>query len=328
MADLLKYATETAGAAARLCGHVDQDWKVLAEASPVTMPWAATIARRFIAKLYDEPATAPIMRTRSVLERENVMTTWFENILSGTPTPGFWAECCMAGLVHAKMGVEAGLVAAASGAIEESFLAHAMSAFEPSGALRVFAAFRRVLTVAIAVMLSAQEDSLLGGMLGSGVDATTLARRVDRDIAEKLKLERARLPIMEWSDALSVRIPSIDGQHRVLFDMLNQFHQANINDSREVVVHELLDELVEYTKIHFAFEETLLDEYGYPELAQHKLAHHRLADQVARYVDAFGENRHSGLGSDLYLFLRMWLNGHIRGSDRRYSAHLLRHGAS
>jgi len=144
-------------------------------------------------------------------------------------------------------------------------------------------------------------------------------------VQHRVREERARLPAMDWGPALAIGVESIDVQHRQLFAMLNEFHRASSSESDEALLRQTVGDLIDYTKIHFAFEETLLEKHGYAELPSHKDGHARLAKQVHQFADA--ANFGAGLyAAELYFFLRTWLNGHIRGSDRRYSTHLLDRG--
>jgi hemerythrin len=126
---------------------------------------------------------------------------------------------------------------------------------------------------------------------------------------------------------MSVGIEAIDTQHRQLFALLNAFHKASTDESDEALLGEVVGDLIDYTKIHFAFEETLLKKHQYPEIEAHQDGHSRLARQVHQFASAanFGAGL---LAAELYFFLRTWLNGHIRGTDRRYSAHLHGRGVS
>lgn len=73
-----------------------------------------------------------------------------------------------------------------------------------------------------------------------------------------------------WSDELSVGIEEIDEQHKVLVNLINRMHNAIAEKHGSEVVSGILAELVDYTKIHFAVEESLLRILGYPGYEEHK----------------------------------------------------------
>ncbi len=63
---------------------------------------------------------------------------------------------------------------------------------------------------------------------------------------------------IEWSGELSVGIEEIDEQHKVLVDLVNEMHDAIHRRRGSDVVKDVLSELAEYTKIHFAVESWIL----------------------------------------------------------------------
>jgi hemerythrin-like metal-binding protein len=202
-----------------------------------------------------------------------------------------------------------------------------MGEFKPSEALRVHAAFCRVFATAVSVMTTSGEDIGRDTLTSLGIDPGQFHQQLRLTIQRKVRGERTKLPPIDWVSALAVGVEAIDEQHRQLFSLLNEFQKASSADSDESLLRETVNELVEYTKIHFAFEETLLAKHEYPDIEPHKLAHMQLAVQVNRYAESakFGAGP---LSSELYFFLRTWLNGHIRGTDRRYGAYLNARGVS
>jgi hemerythrin len=95
-------------------------------------------------------------------------------------------------------------------------------------------------------------------------------------------------------------------QHRQLFAMLNEYHRASTSEGDEALLRQTVGDLIDYTKIHFAFEETLLERNAYDGLEAHKDGHMRLAKQVHHFADA--ANFGAGLyAAELYFFLRTWL---------------------
>jgi len=83
-----------------------------------------------------------------------------------------------------------------------------------------------------------------------------------------------------------------------------------------------LGELVGYTVNHFAYEEKLFAQYGYPEEKAHVAQHRKLVASVSAFVKEF-ESGQSMVDFRLLNFLRSWLAGHILGEDIRYRTHLL-----
>lgn len=326
MKDLQEIAREQAARASALTGHGPKDWQTLADARATTSGWAPRISSDFIQVLASHPSASWFLGEGRDL-RETALARWMDNLLTGTPSQGFWAECAMVGLLHAARGVPATLVVAATHRIESMFLHHCMAALDPLPAMQLHGAFCRVLSTAVAVMTATAEEATMECLVELGYPPARFSQRLGITIQHHVRRERSTQPKLDWTADLSVGVHSIDEQHRELFSLLNQFHQVTSDEGDEALFREVVGELIDYTKIHFGFEETLLQKHGYPDLEAHRLAHRGLANQVHRYASTanFGAGP---LAAELYLFLKTWLNGHIRGSDKRYSLHLKERGVA
>ncbi|WNO11127.1 bacteriohemerythrin [Teredinibacter sp. KSP-S5-2] len=133
--------------------------------------------------------------------------------------------------------------------------------------------------------------------------------------------------LVEWSDELSVGIEEIDDQHKVLVDLLNQLHAAIHERRGNDVALPILNRLIEYTRIHFAVEESLMRILNYPDFETHKEHHEQLIDQVLEmHQKVIKDNKK--LGFELLHFLKNWLTKHIMSEDKLYTPHFIRCGAS
>jgi len=130
---------------------------------------------------------------------------------------------------------------------------------------------------------------------------------------------------IEWSSALSVGIEEIDAQHKVLVDLLNQVHEAIQQRKGAEATKDIVEQLGEYTRIHFAVEESLMRILHYPGYERHKEEHDRLIEQL----NGFRTKLQEGTGSisfELAHFLKVWLTRHIMEGDKRYSPYFLEQG--
>lgn len=132
-------------------------------------------------------------------------------------------------------------------------------------------------------------------------------------------------PLIVWSDELSVGIEEIDAQHKVLVDLLNQLHIAILTQHGSAEAMHVLGELIDYTRIHFAVEESLMRVLGYPDYEAHKAGHEQLLQQVMDLQRRLLEEGH-GITFELLHFLKRWLSVHIMESDRAYSPYFLARG--
>lgn len=125
------------------------------------------------------------------------------------------------------------------------------------------------------------------------------------------------MSLFEWQDIYSVGDPRTDAQHQRLFDIANRFELAYENGSRLDHLYTIFLELVDYTKVHFADEERLMRQAGYPEFDWHKQNHERLVELVGYYCRSF-ERADPNVAENAMNFIKTWLNGHILGMDRKF----------
>ncbi|AFN73859.1 Hemerythrin HHE cation binding region [Melioribacter roseus P3M-2] len=129
------------------------------------------------------------------------------------------------------------------------------------------------------------------------------------------------MPLFRWTDSYSVNIKSIDEQHKKLLDIINELHEAMKAGKGKEALNKIFNELVDYTRTHFSFEEKLMEKYGYSESALHKQTHQNLIKQLNELKENY-EKGNTNLSINVMNFLQDWLIGHIQGSDKKYTAHL------
>jgi hemerythrin-like metal-binding protein len=129
------------------------------------------------------------------------------------------------------------------------------------------------------------------------------------------------MPILPWSDMLSIGVKSIDQQHKALVGILNQLGDAVQGKADAWDESVVLTRLVEYTETHFAYEEALMRRIGYDGLDAHAQEHQLLFEQVGDLMARSTAGETAG-AEDLLIFLRDWLSSHIMGTDRTLGQHL------
>jgi len=129
------------------------------------------------------------------------------------------------------------------------------------------------------------------------------------------------LPLIEWSQKLSVSIEEIDKQHKQLVNLINLLNESMKVGKGRDVLGKVLSELADYTVYHFQTEEKLLLENTYPSFIAHKREHDNLTKQVVEIKKKF-DSGEAVLTVELMIFLKDWLNNHIMLSDKKYSEFL------
>jgi hemerythrin len=126
-----------------------------------------------------------------------------------------------------------------------------------------------------------------------------------------------------WNEGLAIGVASIDAQHRELFDRVAQF-EAALERSDVTAVSDAFDFLRSYAAIHFADEERLMGEGGFPAQEEHRAEHREFTarlDALVREHRANGANAFLGLRARNWIVV--WLLDHVGVRDQVLGRHLL-----
>ncbi|MFA7827019.1 bacteriohemerythrin [Aeromonas dhakensis] len=131
--------------------------------------------------------------------------------------------------------------------------------------------------------------------------------------------------LLHWNEAFMVQVPSMDNQHLGLFEAMNRLYQAVIDKSPAQLRKQRLDELLKLATRHFADEEQVMEQAGYPELRRHKEEHARLLAELDTLMQRNGPDDEE-FNMELLVFLKNWLLNHISKVDKQYSGSLRQAG--
>jgi hemerythrin len=130
---------------------------------------------------------------------------------------------------------------------------------------------------------------------------------------------------VQWKEEYSVGIESIDLQHKKLLGLINSLQTAINYKTGEAFEREALDELVDYTKTHFKFEEDMMEQNGYPDFTTHRAEHARMIARVEEVLSQYQQDQDTAMQNAVD-FLQEWLINHINGTDKQYSSFLIDKG--
>ena len=68
------------------------------------------------------------------------------------------------------------------------------------------------------------------------------------------------MTLLTWNHACTVGVRAMDDQHGILMDTMNELRLAAVRGSGREQVSEVLDRLIEFTRMHFWSEEQLLEQ--------------------------------------------------------------------
>jgi hemerythrin len=129
------------------------------------------------------------------------------------------------------------------------------------------------------------------------------------------------MAFFEWKNDYSVGIARIDDQHKALVGFLNELYEAMKAGKGKETLDAVMINLVEYTKTHFASEESFMKLYNYPDFEVHKQKHDKMAGHVLELKQQFDSGK---LTNPMLIttFLKEWLSKHIMGTDKAYGPFL------
>jgi hemerythrin len=124
------------------------------------------------------------------------------------------------------------------------------------------------------------------------------------------------MKIIEWMQEMSVHVTEIDVQHKKLVAIVNAaFSIENPNENRKEF-EPILNDLIEFTRVHFSTEEKYFEKFNYAEKDEHIAEHLKLMDDVLKFKDGFDSGK---CDCEPFLsFLRDWLAEHLLKMDQKY----------
>jgi len=125
-----------------------------------------------------------------------------------------------------------------------------------------------------------------------------------------------------WSDTFSVGVAVIDEQHKELFARTNRLLEACQEGKGKEAVRETLAFLGEYVRTHFATEEKLMVQYGYPGFAAHRKLHEGFTEAFLGLQKEAERNVGVALVTQVNKTVVDWWVNHILKVDRELGAFL------
>jgi len=133
--------------------------------------------------------------------------------------------------------------------------------------------------------------------------------------------------LLTWNHACAVGVRAMDDQHGILMDTMNEVRLAVVcGRGREQLV-ELLERLIVFTRMHFGSEEQLMEQTGFPGLADHQARHRGMMQEM---VEAAHRVQHEDQVPihPLLCRLRDGYIEHIEGLDRQYGGWMNERGVN
>lgn len=136
------------------------------------------------------------------------------------------------------------------------------------------------------------------------------------------------MSVISWQDKFSVGVEEFDRDHKILLDLINQFHDAYAMGKGVEALEPVFQTLLDYTQTHFRREEELMQRHGFPDLESHRIAHRDLADEVGGLHGRYLSSRNPALCIEMLAFLNNWLRFHILETDMAYKDFFVARGVT
>jgi hemerythrin len=131
------------------------------------------------------------------------------------------------------------------------------------------------------------------------------------------------MPVLQWSESLSVGVAEIDKQHQELIARINGLLAAMQRGQGRDELSPVLQFLESYVVAHFTAEEKLMRQHGYPGYAEQKALHDAF---IADFTLLKGQFESEGATSALAIQVQRrvcdWTIKHIGEVDKRLGVYL------
>lgn len=128
-----------------------------------------------------------------------------------------------------------------------------------------------------------------------------------------------------WDEGISTGVDTMDAEHRLQVSLINALEDILHSQADAALADRTLQQLVDFTSVHFHSEELMMRLYSYPQLEAHSAAHAKLLEQ-ARRIHEHQRAAEVAEAMDTIRELRGWLVNHIKSMDHAFTAWLSRNG--
>lgn len=123
---------------------------------------------------------------------------------------------------------------------------------------------------------------------------------------------------LDWTDELSVCIPEIDAEHRHFIHLVNELSEAIIARMDLGEIKSRVRAILDDAAAHFAHEEALFKEWGYPEAEEHAKKHAQITQVLRVIMAGFEHGRVAYEWIEAGLKVKQALIEHLLAEDMKY----------
>lgn len=134
-----------------------------------------------------------------------------------------------------------------------------------------------------------------------------------------------QLKKIEWEEKYSVGVREIDEQHKLLIETINELVNVVASNPSKEGLMSIIENLINYKKIHFATEERYFEEFNFAGAKEHIAAHEEFGEKIKMIQEKNGDDV-VAMTYDLVDFLEDWFVEHMLTVDQEYKDCFMAHG--
>lgn len=186
----------------------------------------------------------------------------------------------------------------------------------------------------VVVMTSDKNKYIINQFIPFGIGAYIIKPSTEKTILDTVLYELANptkilqqgdnYDLVKWVPEYLIGNKMMDMHHKELFSLVNEYLR-NKNDFDALLG--TFNKLISYTKMHFAAEEKILVDNGYPFAEAHTKKHQAFTDKLTvlrRKLNSKNDDAQERIG----IYLYKWLANHILKSDMHYKEYFIRNKSS
>ena len=129
------------------------------------------------------------------------------------------------------------------------------------------------------------------------------------------------MDVTDGDSQVSVGYDDIDSEHQVQIGLMDALEQALREGRKGARIDELLERLLDYSRVHFLSEQLLMRHHAYSGYDDHVQDHDRMVSVLEELRRAYDE-RGTAYSLEIMQRLRADLIAHIRGRDNELGRYL------
>ncbi len=124
--------------------------------------------------------------------------------------------------------------------------------------------------------------------------------------------------LINWNDSYSVGNTEMDEQHKKLIAIINKLFKSFKEGNAQEILHDILQEMIDYANFHLNSEEKLMFKYNYPQKEEHEKLHQSFRDKTSELKNLLNSSSKDA-HYKMIEYLKTWWTNHILVEDMKYS---------